>query len=136
MNAVFKDINPNFSDGGVTMSTLYSGIKKMCTNLLGYKNVSFKSSDRATYIRNTLKPLWLEAIKKKGTVFMLYSSDDLEKNTKKYHASNLHWVPCYDFSFNGNNLSIVYHSWSIMRRIKPLSIDEFSTYYTSCVIAY
>ena len=57
MNSVFKNINPDFSSGAVTMSTLYSGIKKMCTNLLGYKNVSFKSADRASYIKNTLKPL-------------------------------------------------------------------------------
>ena len=136
MNKVFKDINPKFPIGSVTMSTLYSGIKKMCTDLLGYRHVSFKSADRASYIKDTLKPLWLDALKKKGTVFMLYSSSDLENNTKKFNASNWHWVPCYDFKFDDENLSIVYHSWNKMKRIKTLSIEEFSIYYSSCVIAY
>ena len=136
MNKVFKDINPNFPDGRVTMSALRTGIKKMCSDLLGYKNVEFLASDRANYIKNTLKTAWTKALRKNGTVFMLYSADDLEKNTRKFNASNWHWVPCYDFTFKGDNLSIVYHSWGVLRRIKSISIDEFSIYYSSCVIAY
>lgn len=136
MNVLFKDINPNFIKGSVTMSSLYTGIKKMCTKLLGYKNVSFKSSDRASYIQKTLKPLWLEAIKKKGTIFMLYSAHNFEDRTKKFEASTWHWVPCYDFTFEGDNVSIVYHTWGSMRRSVSMPIEEFSTYYSSCVIAY
>ena len=136
MNTVFKDINPNFPDGSITMGTLRTGIKKMCSNLIGYKNVEFLPRDSASYIKNTLQTSWAKALKKKGTVFMLYSAEDLEKNTGKFHASNLHYVPCYDFTFKGNDLSIVYHSGGVLRRIKSISIDEFSIYYSSCVIAY
>lgn len=136
MNVIFKDIDPDFTSGAVTMSSLYSGIKKMCTNLLGYKKVSFKSPDRASYIKDTLKPLWLEAIKKKGTVFMLYSANNFEDRTGKFQAATWHWVPCYDFTFQGDNLSIVYHTWGSMRRSQSMPIEEFSTYYSSCVIAY